>query len=144
MTWLSKAVKGVSKATTFAVKATTNPMGAAADLLKSGQASKTGTPKTPTAVKTTSTPQKSSAQTKSTTNGTQQGGIMGWFRGTWSIFGMQVQRWVVILIVFVLIYIGFVLIKRRMRRATGRRRTYAARRARAMTRRRRRSPVRRK
>lgn len=142
MTWLTKAVKGVSKATSFAVKATTNPLGAGADLLKSGSASKTGTPKTPTAVKSSASPQ----QAKSTTNGnavTKPGGVMGWFRGTWRIFGMDVQRWVVILIILIIIGMILVYIKRKAKRVMGRRRTYAARRARVINRRRR-SPVRKK
>lgn len=142
MTWLSRGIKAVGKATAFVSKATTNPIGAASDLLQSGGASKSGKPKIPTAV-SNSTPIKSAANRSISSSSSNSGsGIMGWFRGTWRIFGMDIQRWVAFLILFIIIAGIFIWVKRKAKRAMGRRRTYAARRARAV--RRRTSRVRRK
>lgn len=123
-----KAVKAVGKATSWAAKATTNPIAAASDLLQSGGASKSGTPKvSPINADNPQVPQKSKIQSGSEDK--------NWFMGTWSVFGFELERWIWLLIVFVIITGIFIWLKNRAKKAIGRRRTFAARRARVVKRR---------
>lgn len=124
MTWLSKATswskKTIGKATSFVSKATQNPIGAAADLLKSGGASKSGTPKTPTATRSASAPTGAESGTK-----TMFQKAMTWFMKNW--------YWV-LLPVLVAFFIWYLMSKKKGS-AARRRRTAPARAARARARR---------
>jgi len=133
MKWLSRGIKTVGKAAAFVSKATTNPIAAASDLLQSGKASKSGTPKTPTAAPENA---KTPVATRSIRNRSSESTTGNWFMGTWSVFGIELKRWVWLLIVFVILFVIFwFFIKKAKRKVMGRRRTYAARRARVIKRR---------
>jgi hypothetical protein len=140
--FVSKGIGAATKLTSWVGKAATNPIGAASDALQGGFASLKGVAKSPTAVKidnssdTSKTSQPSSSRSaQMSSSSSSGGGIMGWLKGTWRIFGTDVQRWVVLLIVFIIIVGAFMWMKRKAKRAIGRRRTFAARRARVAKRR---------
>ena len=129
---VNKGVTAVKKVTSFAAKATQNPLQAASDLLQGGGASKSGTPKVST-VTTDSSPTRNMAQGTSTA---PSGGFMQKAMDFLKIY------WMYIIGGFVVLFVIWWFFFKKKKMAARRRRTAPARAARARNRRR--TPIRRR